>query len=166
MLDAWMSTARANAGSSTSGGTSTRATVSGWYSCCGNYADGLGCGARSCAGLFKFDSRKLYRTGVGTGVRNRCDDGKSRELAAGRSRLPAGELRQNICACRAAELAVHGGGNTRAVPLDEVAEFCSAKYLDTLSLFALLRLAALAVPRIQDQLSANSRRGRRWNSRS
>jgi hypothetical protein len=31
--------------------------------------------------------------------------------------------------CRAAELAVHGWGETRAIPLDGVAEFCNAQYL-------------------------------------
>ena len=131
MLDAWMSTARANAGSSTSGGTSTRATSLGSGTPAAEITpmvSGAAPGAapaHSSSILASYIGQALaqgYATGATTGrVENwpQVDQG---------CRL--GNYGRTSALCRAAELAVHGWGDTRAVPLDEVAEFCSAKYLD------------------------------------
>lgn len=141
MLDAWMSTAGTNGGSSTSGGTSTRAISPGSGTPAAEVTP-IGSGAASGAAPDRTSTviEGYVGQALAQGYVKATATGRTEQWPQVDQGCRFGNYDRTSTLCRAAALAVHGWGDTQVVPLRDVAEFCDTNYLgETLALCLLAK---------------------------
>ena len=106
-------------------------------------------GIGSCGRSHERNYRKLRRAGVRTGTYGGRDPEKTEEWPQVEQGCRLGNY-QRTSRCRAAELAVDGWGDTKPIPLNDLAKFCDANYLEQ-------SLALCLVTHGGDDRSASSR---------